>query len=73
MSFHAFGQCFRLILDITLQNPENMLKNYSKLSITENRIEKLLLVHFLLPLWQMIEKILVLLGHIAISQPIHNV
>ena len=48
MSFHAFGQCFQLFIDIALQKPENMLK----------RIEKLLLVRFLLPFLfrQMVER-----------------
>ena len=35
MCFHAFGQCFPLLLDATQQKPENMLK-----AITKNRIEK---------------------------------
>ena len=42
--FYAFDQCFRQFLDKALQKPENMLK----LPITENRIEKLLLIRLLL-------------------------
>ena len=73
MYFHAFCQCFRLILDTTLQKPENMLQSY--LSITENRIEKLLLVRFLLPLLfrQMVENYSFFLGHIAMPQPMLNI
>ena len=46
-----------------------------KLPITENRTEKLLLVRFLLPLLfrQMVKKLYVLLGHIALSQPMLNI
>ena len=61
----CIGQCFRLILDTTLEKPENMLKKcVSKLPITENRITEFLLVCFLLPLLfrQMVEKLLVLFG-----------
>ena len=43
--FHAFDQCFQQFLDKALQKLENVLM---KLSITENRIEKLLLVYVLL-------------------------
>ena len=45
---------------------------YVKLPITENRIEKLFLVRFLLLLLfrQMVENYAFFLGHIAISQPI---
>ena len=51
MCFHAFDQCFRLLLEKALQNPENMLKSYLfKLPITEKRTEKLVLVRFVLPL-----------------------
>ena len=51
------------------------MRAVSKLPITENRIEKLLLVRFLLPLLfrQIVEKLLVLLGHITISQSILNI
>ena len=49
LSFHAFGQYFQLFIDTALQKQENMLKSYSKLPITETRIEKLLLIRFLLP------------------------
>ena len=54
----AFGQCFGLILDTTLQKPKNIQK------ITENRIETLHWFVFLLPLFfrQMVEKLLVLFG-----------
>ena len=47
-----------------------MLRTVSKVPITENRIEKLLLVRFLLPLLfrQMVEKLLVIFGsHCNIS------
>ena len=54
--FHASDQCFRYFLDKALQKPENMLKNYLKL--TENRSEKLIMVRFLLSFLfsQMVEK-----------------
>ena len=61
--FHAFGQCFHLLLDIALQKAENMLKSYvSKLHTNENRFDKLLLVGFLLLLLfrQIIEKLCIL-------------
>ena len=45
MCFHAFGQYFRLSLDIELQKPENI----SYVPLTENRNEKLLLVSLVLP------------------------
>ena len=48
MSFHAFGQRFQPFIDTPLQKPDNMLKSIPKLPINENRIEKLLLVRFLL-------------------------
>ena len=48
MYFYAFDQCFQHVLDGALQNPKNMLKSYLLASKTENRIEKLLLVRFLL-------------------------
>ena len=60
MSFHAFGQCFHLFIDRAI----------SKLPITENRIEKLLLVRFLLSFLfkQMVEKLHVPFGpHCIIS------
>ena len=74
MSFHAFGQCFRLILDTTQQKPENMLKSYLWSSRNWRQKWKLLLVRFLLPLclgrWS--KNYLFFLGHIAISLPMLN-
>ena len=48
LCFHAVGLCFWLFLDIALQKPETCLRAVYKLLITGNRIEKLLLVRFLL-------------------------
>ena len=61
MCFHALGQCFHLLLDLALQELENYVK-LSKLSITENRTEKLLLIFYCC-----------FLGHIAISHPIPKI
>ena len=69
MSFHAFGQRFQPFTDTPLQKPENML-NISKLPINENRIEKLLVVRFLLLLLfrPIVEKLRILFGpHCNIS------
>ena len=65
MSSHAFGQYGQLFIDTVLQNQKDMLKNsISKLPITENRIENLLLVRFLFPFLfrQMVEKLCIPIG-----------
>ena len=62
---YAFDQCFRQFLDKALQNRKICHKAISKLPITENRIEKLLLVRFLLS-----KNNSFVLGHIALSHPI---
>ena len=70
MSFHTFGQCFQAFIDTALQKPENMLMAISKLPINENRIEKFLLVRFLLLLLfrLIVEKLRILFGpHCNIS------
>ena len=56
ISLHAFGRCFQLFLDTTLQKPENVS--------TESRTEKLPLVCFLLlsSFSQMVEKLCILFG-----------
>ena len=74
MYFQAFGQCFRIILDTALQKLEICSRATSKFPITENKIEKLLLVRFLLLLLfrQMVEKLHLFLDQIAISQLILN-
>ena len=74
MSFHAFGQCSQLFIDTALQKNRNYDKNLS-LSFPENRIEKLLLVCFLLPFLfrQMVEKLRGLFGpHRIISAYAQN-
>ena len=39
MDFHSFGQCCRQFFDIAQRKPDNMLKSFSELSKSENRIE----------------------------------
>ena len=63
---YTFDQCFRQFLDKALQKSENISKlpmTISKLPITENRIEKLLLIVFYCDFLfsQIVEKSLVLL------------
>ena len=52
MCFYAFGQCFRLFLDMALQKPPT----------------RLFLLLFLFR--QVIEKLCILFGYIALSQPL---
>ena len=66
-STFTFDQCFQQFLDKALQKSENiskLLMSISKLPTTENRIEELLMVCFLLSFLfsQIVEKSLVLFG-----------
>ena len=64
MCFRAFGQCFHVLLDTTLQKQAICKRAASKLPIIENIIEKLPLVRFSLPFLfrQTVEKLVVLFG-----------
>ena len=60
-----------IFLAMTIEDLSHFGNGISELSITKNRIPKLLLVRFLLPLLfrQMVEQLHVFGGHITISQP----
>ena len=63
--FYAFDKCFRQFLDKALHKTGKYVKELiSKLLVTENIIEKLQLVRFLLLLLfsQIVEKLLALFG-----------
>ena len=71
--FNGFYQCFRQFLDKALQKQEKIYsRTISELPITENRIEKLLLVRFLLSCLfsQIVANDCFFLSHIALSQPV---
>ena len=63
MCFHAFCQCFRLLLEIPYENQKICQRAISEFSITENRIAILLPLLFR----QVVENYAFFLAHIAIS------